>query len=231
MNGIYHEANRLPVLTLINARRILSPIVHLFKEDTQQTRRDRKKAKMRLHIVQCAMKLFRKQGFDNTTMEGIADTADVAKRTLYSYFPVKEAIVSAHWLHNAEKKSKWVPLLMSLYPSTRSRLMKIFLDGAKGFKAEPEYARIHFSYQFQQISNHTHPGFQTDFDDVLTSVMEAGQMQGDIRRDIASSELATQVRLNFTAISLMWFSDPDSFSLDERLAHAVDCFIDGAGKK
>lgn len=196
-----------------------------------QSRRVRKKVAMRLLIVESAMNLFRKDGFDNTTMESIAEKADVAKRTLYSYFPVKEAIVSAHWLQNAQEKCDLLPLLLKSYPSTRSRLMAVFLDGAKGFKSEPEFARIHFSYQFQQIGKSTQPLFRSSFDLFLITVLETGQKQGDIRNDLSAAELATQVMLNFTAICLVWFSNPDSFPLDERLAHAVDCFIDGVGKK
>lgn len=184
---------------------------------------------MRLHIVQCAMKLFRKQEFANTTMESIADAADVAKRTLYSYFPVKEAIVSAYWLHNAELKSDFLPLLLENFPDTRSRLVAVFHDAAKGFMAEPEFAHIHFSYRFQLIGKSEQPHFHSDFDRFLTAVMEAGQTDGDIRNDISATELAAQIMLNFTAICLIWFSDPDLFSLDERLTRIVDCFIGGAG--
>jgi len=195
-----------------------------------QSRRDRKKVAMRLLIIENAMQLFRKHGFDNTTMESIAEKADVAKRTLYSYFPVKEAIVSGHWLQNAQEKSDLLPLLIENYPDTRSRLMAVFLDGAKGFKAESEFARIHFSYQFQQIGKNRQPLFRSAFDQFLIAVLKAGEKQGDLRDDISMAELSIQIMLNFTAICLMWFSDPDSFSLDERLTHAVDCFIDGAGK-
>lgn len=192
------------------------------------TRRDRRKVEIQLRITQCAMDLFRKQGWVNTTMEAIAEAADVAKRTLYSHFPVKEAIVSAYWLNNVRQQSSLLPLLLETYSDTRSRLTAIFLSAAEGLKSEPEFARIHFSYQFQQIGRNTQPHLRNDFVLFLTAVMDVGQADGDIRHDITAAELATQIMLNFTAICLLWFSNPESFSLDERLTHAVDCFIDGA---
>jgi len=194
-----------------------------------ETRRDRKKHEMQQRIVQSAMQLFRTQGLDNTTMEGIANAADVSKRTLYSYFPVKEAIVSGFWLQNAHKKKNQLPLLFEGYPDTRTRLRMVFLSAAEGFMAEPEFARIHFSYQFQQIGKAVAHHFDSDFDHALTAIMEGGQTGGDVRNDIAASELAAQIMLNFTAICLMWFSAPDSFSLEARLTAAVHCFLDGAG--
>lgn len=41
-----------------------------------------------------AMALIRAYGFEETTMEQIAEEADIAKGTLYNYFPAKEAIIS-----------------------------------------------------------------------------------------------------------------------------------------
>ncbi len=198
-------------------------------ELNSETRRDRKKAEMQLRIMQSAMCLFRADGFENTTMEAIAEAADVAKRTLYSYFPAKESLVSAYWLNNVRQNNDLLPLLFKNYPDTRSRLIAVFLSAAKGFKAEPEFARIHFSYQFQQIGNSKQPLPRSDFVQFLSVVIETGQREKDLRKDIVVTELATQVMLNFTAICLMWFSGSEVFSLDERLTHTVDCFIDGVG--
>ncbi|MBL1293920.1 MAG: TetR/AcrR family transcriptional regulator [Thiotrichales bacterium] len=179
--------------------------------------------------MQSAMCLFRADGFENTTMEAIAEAADVAKRTLYSYFPAKESLVSAYWLNNVRQNNDLLPLLFKNYPDTRSRLTAVFLSAAKGFKAEPEFARIHFSYQFQQIGNSKQPLPRSDFVQFLSVVIETGQREKDLRKDIVVTELATQVMLNFTATCLMWFSGSEVFSLDERLTYTVDCFIDGAG--
>lgn len=54
---------------------------------------ERRKERTKGSIVRAAMDLIQEHGFDETTMEQIAETADVAKGTLYNYFPAKEAIV------------------------------------------------------------------------------------------------------------------------------------------
>jgi len=198
-------------------------------QEETQSKRERKKAAMRLHIVKAAMNLFRKQGFENTTMEAIAEKSEVTKRTLYSYFPVKEAIVSAHWIHTTEKNAKRIPLLFKLYRSTHSRLTKICLSGVQRIKAEQEYARITFSFQLRQLGNSAASQAESEFVQVLISVLEAGQAQGDIRTDIPANELALQIRQHFTAICFMWLANPDAFSLDEHITNAVECFINGAG--
>lgn len=195
-------------------------------------RRERKKNEVRTKIVQSAMALFRKQGFESITMESIADTADVSKRTLYSYFPVKAAIIAAYWQHNVKLNKDLFPLLLNRYPDTHSRLTAVFLSAAAGFKSEPEFARIQFSFQFQQIGKDlSNQCYDSRFDEFLIAVIEAGQERRDIRTDIPADELASQAMFNFTAICLMWFCSPDSFLLEERLKRTVDCFIDGAGNR
>jgi len=51
----------------------------------------------RKHIFDCALDLFRENGFDATTMQQIADRAEVAKSAAYYYFPGKEAIIQAYY--------------------------------------------------------------------------------------------------------------------------------------
>jgi AcrR family transcriptional regulator len=44
-------------------------------------------------ILDCALELFREEGFDGATMRGIATKAEVATGAAYYYYPTKEAIV------------------------------------------------------------------------------------------------------------------------------------------
>jgi len=55
--------------------------------------RERKKAKTRAAIREHALRLFRENGYQRTTVEKIAEAAEVSPSTFFRYFPTKEDIV------------------------------------------------------------------------------------------------------------------------------------------
>ena len=55
--------------------------------------RERKKAKTHQAIQEAALRLFRAQGYEATTVEQIAAAAEVSPSTYFRYFPTKEDVV------------------------------------------------------------------------------------------------------------------------------------------
>ncbi|HEX9069740.1 MAG TPA: TetR family transcriptional regulator [Ktedonobacterales bacterium] len=55
--------------------------------------RERKKAKTKAAIQHHALRLFEAQGYDATTVEQIAEAAEISPSTFFRYFPTKEDVV------------------------------------------------------------------------------------------------------------------------------------------
>lgn len=88
----------------------------MFKTKAEETR---------AHIFDVALGLFRKKGFDETTMRDIAGAAKVALGAAYYYFPSKEAIVASYYDHvQAEHRQRSVEILAST-DSLKLRLTRV----------------------------------------------------------------------------------------------------------
>jgi AcrR family transcriptional regulator len=60
---------------------------------TATTLRETKKAQSRERIAQVAKELFTRHGYDDVTVEQVAQAAAVSKKTVFNYFPTKEDLV------------------------------------------------------------------------------------------------------------------------------------------
>ena len=65
----------------------------LFLMEKQNSLRDRKKEKTRQALIDASVKLFLKNGYDNTTVDDIAEHVEVSRRTFFRYFQSKESVV------------------------------------------------------------------------------------------------------------------------------------------
>jgi AcrR family transcriptional regulator len=61
--------------------------------------RELKAARTRKHIIDVAYEMFLADGYDQTTMEQIAERAEVGSSTLYRYFPSKDLLILDQLTH------------------------------------------------------------------------------------------------------------------------------------
>lgn len=89
--------------------------------------RERKKARTRASIQEHALRLFREQGYEATTVEQIAEAAEVSPSTFFRYFPTKEDVVAYDALDPAVMAS-WRSQApeMAPIPAIRRAMIEVF---------------------------------------------------------------------------------------------------------
>jgi TetR/AcrR family transcriptional regulator, regulator of mycofactocin system len=68
-------------------------------EPAVPSRRERRKRETRAALENAALRLFAEQGYERTTVEEIADAADVAVRTFFRYFQSKQHVLFGEVAH------------------------------------------------------------------------------------------------------------------------------------
>jgi AcrR family transcriptional regulator len=200
-------------------------------ESNGSSRMERKKSRTRQKIVQAALPLFQQQGFDATSMEQIAEQADIAKGTLYNYFPVKEAILSEHVQRTfQEKHADRIQRLRQL-PDTRARLSLILEELVRGIQAQKEIFERFFAYRVQNIvSLRKTPEERSGFELLATEIILLGQKSGELRSDLPISLMEDQVEFVFVEVAKQFYLQPDTFNAADVIAACVDLFMNGVTK-
>jgi AcrR family transcriptional regulator len=100
--------------------------------------RERKKQKTRWSIQEHALRLFQKQGYDQTTVDQIAAAAEISPSTFFRYFKTKEDVVLQDEYDSIiEHLFISAPADLALIPALRHGLREAFaqMDAAEWGKA------------------------------------------------------------------------------------------------
>jgi len=178
------------------------------------TRRGRKRQDVSDRLFEAALALFVDQGFDATTMDDIAERADVARATVFNHYPQKAEFLEewgrrrrirvaavladghAEELPAAEQMRRYLHEMAELNTTARRETVAL-MDAALRF-ASPLRG----------------PALEIE----LTEVIRRGQDRGEFRSD-TDAVLAGQVlAAGYFATVLRWIGeDPAPFDLTRRL--------------
>lgn len=195
-----------------------------------ESRAERKKKETRQKIIKAALDLIQQQGFDKTTMEQIAEAADVARKTLYNYFPVKEAIVDEYVRSLSRKFAQEVFAKLPSLPDTRSRLLESLDKVYEQVEINAEIIGISLGYRLKNVlqgDEYQSGGTQS----LLAEIIRLGRQAGEIRQDIRAELLVKQLDILRGSIVMGWLNDPSEVDLRQEMALLVDLFLNGAAGK
>lgn len=198
-------------------------------EPTPKDRRERRKEQTRDTIISTALELFRKQGIESTSMEQIAEESDIAKATLYKYFPNKEAIAAAYMQEAVREKIAEIDWLITENADTRSRMLAMLTKLSEWNKENRDIVKLHASARFQDLlSGRIENNRLSGIEYVLTRIFKVGQDTGELRQDLSAQKLALYYKVMYLVPFSGWLFDQGSSDLELSLAESVDLFLGGA---
>lgn len=201
-------------------------------DNLNQTRWDRKKEQARTKIIDLAINLFQEQGFEQTAMEQIAQEADVAKRTLYNYFPGKEAILLAYFQRiNQNYEPLWQKVI-DQNPDTQTRLTAMLEIGMHWAGRNKDIFIIYASSRMRDgVNMHLEPEKRSGILGVFERIVRRGQEEGELRDDIPAAAIAAQIHSNVFMVLITWMMKGDDFPVRLTMANTIDLFLNGSLKR
>jgi len=184
-------------------------------------RRERKKRELRERIYQAARELFRVHGFEATTVEQIAEAADVAQATFFNHFQSKQAVLAEMTKEVLEHIEAVLQEQLARPGSVQERmrgfadqcasalgqwkglahnvLLELARSAARPGEAIPNVASIHAPFEV---------------------LVRKGQEKGEVRSDLEPAFVAELFVGGFTAMLSQWLNDPE-YPIEKRMRQAA----------
>ncbi|MBY9007172.1 MAG: TetR/AcrR family transcriptional regulator [Candidatus Lokiarchaeota archaeon] len=112
------------------------------KLNITKLRREKEREQLRQIIIEAAEKLFFSQGFENTTMEQIANEAEYSKGTLYNYYHSKNELYIAIGIKAYSLIIEYTKKFTEIHDSGMKQLMATGYAYYEFSKDYPKYATI-----------------------------------------------------------------------------------------
>lgn len=189
---------------------------------------EKKKVETRQNIVSTAMRLFKRQGFESTTLDQIAEEADVAKKTIYNHFPNKEDIVIDYIQSEIVRTEAENLRLFAQLPDTKSRLMAATVGFLEWFQRELNIEKLDKFYVYYLLKVMENRRAEAGSDQGLSYILKQGQDAGEIRSDVSARELANNLEWIHASVVLAW-SQNREMNTREVYERKVALFLEGAG--
>jgi AcrR family transcriptional regulator len=196
-------------------------------EDKTLSLRERKKQQNRTRILEAARDLFQSQGFDDTSVEQIAEMAEVSRGTFFNYFSTKDALLGAiadqelTWLqHRVETDLASVPSAVTKI----RRTMRMFVDDTLSFLQVTRYV-------FLDALQHPAGEDATSIwlGEILSKLVVEAQSSGEIRADLDPVQISHAITGAYMAAFFGWIAtaSPPTPAAMPMVENIVDMLFEG----
>lgn len=191
--------------------------------------RERKKERLRQQIIDTAIQLFRKRGYENTRIDDIVEVLEISQPTFFRYFPTKGAVLLDFAFEGLARVTEELRSDQASDATTAERLRGFFIRRATRLEAdEPLWRAVVLSGAMDPVVSEPVRASDAKMVAVLQEILVRGQERGEVTRDFPVLHLAQTIDGLYKVMVWKWagnISGPHSFT--DWVATAVDIFLRG----
>jgi AcrR family transcriptional regulator len=192
--------------------------------------RERKKAKLRQRIIETAVKLFRKRGYENTRIDDIVRALEISQPTFFRYFPSKDDVLRVVGRRGFYCIAKKIESELSSEVTTGERLRRLYQTLAREVETDrPLWQAVVLSGAMDAVRSPDVREPEEVAAGLLREILAQGQKRGEITRAFPVVHLAEFMEGLYFTVVRHWAVDlPGPHKLTERVRSAVEFFLRGA---
>lgn len=193
----------------------------------QQGRRELNKLQCRERILKMSRRLFTAKGYEDTTMEDIAEAAEVSKATLYNYFASKESLLLGIADVALDEVRHSIEVDLAGETDSLVKLRRVVemlaLDSIRYISLTRRIMYLNSSPESELYTT------RQDIVQLMETLIVQAQEQGTLRRDIPAEELVELFMGVYLMTQFAW-SDISGYSdghCIKRVDQAIDRLLTG----
>ena len=191
--------------------------------------RERKKARLRQQIIETAIRLFRKQGYEKTRVDDIVKILEISQPTFFRYFPSKDAVLRDVGQRGFECITERLKSELSSKATTEERLRRLYHSMAVEAEADrPLWQAVVLSGAMDAVRSPEVRGAECIVAGLLREILVQGQKRGEITGKFPVVHLAEFMEALYHTVVRQWSVDlTGPHKLTERVDSAVEFFLRG----
>lgn len=192
--------------------------------------RERKKARLRQQIIDTSIRLFRKQGYENTRVEDIVQILEISQPTFFRYFPSKDAVLREVGRRGFSCIKEHLESELSSDATTVQRLRRMYEGMAREVESDrPLWRAVVLSGAMDPVRSPEMRRPEEVAVSLLRGILAEGQKRGEVTRAFPVAHLAEFMEGLYTTVVRRWAVDLSGpHNLSERVHSAVEFFLKGA---
>lgn len=189
--------------------------------------RERKKARLREQIIDTAVRLFRKRGYEETRIDDIVQILEISQPTFFRYFPTKDAVLYDVGRRGFECIAEHLQSELSSKAATDERLRRLYQALASETEANrPLWKAVVLAGAMDPVRSPTLRERREAAIGLLQEVLSQGQERGEVTRAFPVVHLAEFMEALYHTVVRQWAVDLNGpHRLTERVASAVEFFL------